>query len=196
MNILAAVANLQYLRFVARAFALFADEFNVRQKLHFDGNSSIALARFTPAAGNIEREMPGTESTLLRFGKRSEQIPDGVECLDIGHGVRPGRSSNGRLVDQHDFVNVLVAVHAAPCGSSWSHTIALLLLGLRQSPVENLVKKRRLARPGDAGNPDEHAQRNIYIDPFEIGGPGAANLDLRRTRFAARDRHLDSQVFG
>src|SRR5258708_2931628 len=145
MNILAAVTNLQYLRFVARAFALFADEFNVRQKLHFDGNGSIALADFAAAAGNVEREMPGAESTLLRFGKRSEQIPDGVERLDIGHGVRPGRSSYGRLVHQHDFVNVLVAVHAAPCGSRWSHTIALLLLGLRQSPAPDRDCDRRRA---------------------------------------------------
>ncbi len=54
MNVEALIANFQYAALVARAFALVADQFHVRQKLHLDGHRAVSLAGFAAAAGDIE----------------------------------------------------------------------------------------------------------------------------------------------
>ena len=67
------IANLQHLRLVARAFALLADQFDVRQELHLDRHCAVALAGFAAPAGNVERKVSGAEAALLapRAGKRT-----------------------------------------------------------------------------------------------------------------------------
>src|SRR5262249_50193512 len=65
MNVFSLVTDLQYAGLIACAFALFADQLHVGQKLHLDGDGSIALAGLTAAAGDVEREMPGGVAALL-----------------------------------------------------------------------------------------------------------------------------------
>ena len=74
VNVLAAIANLQHLRLVARALALLANQFDVGQELHLDRDRAVALAGFAAAAGNVEGKVSGGETALLRFGKGSEQV--------------------------------------------------------------------------------------------------------------------------
>ena len=47
MNVFAFIADIENLRLVARAFAVFTDEFDVGEKLHLHGHGAVALARFT-----------------------------------------------------------------------------------------------------------------------------------------------------
>ena len=65
VDVLALVANVEHLRLVARAFAFFADQFDVGEELHFDGDGAVALAGFAAAAGDVEGEMSGGEAALL-----------------------------------------------------------------------------------------------------------------------------------
>src|SRR5437764_452742 len=46
VNVLAAITHVEDLLFEARAFAFFADEFDVREKLHLDRDRAVALTNF------------------------------------------------------------------------------------------------------------------------------------------------------
>ena len=61
VDVLAAIAHFQHLRLVSRAFALFADQFHVGQKLHLHGHGAVALAGIAAASGDVEREVPRAE---------------------------------------------------------------------------------------------------------------------------------------
>ena len=114
VDILAAITHVEHLRLVARAFALFADQFDVGQKLHFDGDGAVALAGFAASAGDVEREMSGGEAALLGLRQGSKQIADSVEGLDVGHRIRSRSAPDGRLVDQDHVVDEIVAFQFAP----------------------------------------------------------------------------------
>src|SRR5580692_11273912 len=103
MNILPAVADLKHLRLVARAFALFANQFYVSKELHLHRNRAVALASLTAPSGNVERKMPGSETALLGLRQRRKKLADGVERLDVSHRIRTRRPPNWRLIDQHNF---------------------------------------------------------------------------------------------
>src|ERR1700722_6934646 len=128
MNVLAAVAGLEHLRLVTRAFAFFADQLNIGEELHFHRNRAVALAGFTPPSGNVERKMPGSETALLGLRQRSKEFADGVERLDVSHRIRPRGSPDRRLIDQHDFINELVAFQTFPGSRSPRRARGLLLL--------------------------------------------------------------------
>ena len=65
MDVLASIANVQNIGLVTRALALFADQLNVGQELHLDGDGAVALANLAAAAGDVERKVPGAEAALL-----------------------------------------------------------------------------------------------------------------------------------
>src|SRR5579863_1158657 len=54
MNILAAIANFQHSRLVARTLALFANQFYVGEKLHFHRDRAVALTSLAPASRHVE----------------------------------------------------------------------------------------------------------------------------------------------
>ena len=101
--------NFQNAAFVARAFAFFADQFNVRKKLHLHRHGSISLANFAAAAGNIEREASGVVAARLRFARRREDIANVIECFDVRDGIGAWRPADGALIDEHGFRNPLHA---------------------------------------------------------------------------------------
>src|SRR5437016_9265247 len=61
VNVLAAITHVEYLLFEARAFALFADEFDVGEELHLDRHRAVALTDFAATAGHVERKVRGIE---------------------------------------------------------------------------------------------------------------------------------------
>ena len=139
MDILRLVSNLQHLRLVARALAFIADQFDVGEELHFDRDGAVSLAVFAAATGDIEGEMPGRKTAFLRFRQRREHIPDHVESLDVRNWIRARRSSDGRLIDQNDFVEILVAVHFIPARHRGVVTVRLSESG-GQRLIQHVVK--------------------------------------------------------
>ena len=105
IDVLALVENFEDAALVSRAFAFFADQFDVGEKLHLDGNGSIALADFAAAAGNIERKAAGVVAARLRFACRGENIANVIECFDVGDRIRSRRSADRALIDENDIRN-------------------------------------------------------------------------------------------
>ena len=106
VDILVAVADFEDAALEARAAAFFADQLDVGQKLHLDGDGAVALAGFAAAAGNVERKMSGGEAAAFGFWRVGEDFADGVERLQIRGGIRARRAADGRLIDEDDFANL------------------------------------------------------------------------------------------
>ena len=116
VNVLAAIAHFQDLRLVARAFALFADQFDIGEKLHLHGDRAVALAGFAASAGDIEGKVPGAEAALFGFGQGGKEVTDSVEGLDVGDRIGTRGAADRRLVDQDDVVDQVVAFEFFPVG--------------------------------------------------------------------------------
>ena len=114
MNVLAFVVDIEHLRLVARAFAFVANQFHISQKLHFNGDRAIALAGFATPAGHVKRKMSGREAALLRFRQRGKKLADNVEGLDISDRIRARSAANGRLIDENNLIEKIVAFNARP----------------------------------------------------------------------------------
>src|SRR5882724_7787571 len=65
VNVLSVITDFKYLRLISCSFALFANQFDVSEKLHLDCDSAVALTCFTTSARNVEGEMSGGEATLF-----------------------------------------------------------------------------------------------------------------------------------
>ena len=73
MNVQTLVADFEDAALVARALALLADQLDIGQKLHLDGDRAIALAVFAAAAGDVEGEMARRVAALVRLRRCGEQ---------------------------------------------------------------------------------------------------------------------------
>ena len=116
VDVQAVVPDLEDAALEARAFALFADQFDVGQELHLDRDGAIALAGFAAAAGNVEREMSGGVAALFGFAGGGEEGADQVEGLDVGDRIGARRAADGRLIDHHRAWRC--APRLRPCGTS------------------------------------------------------------------------------
>src|SRR5690349_19365335 len=101
------IANFEHFRLVPRTLALFANQFHVREELHFDDDGSVSLPGFAAPAGNVERKMSCGKAALMRFRSARKQVANAIERLDVSHGVRSRRAPDGRLINQNNLVNEL-----------------------------------------------------------------------------------------
>ena len=108
------VADIEDAALEARAFAFVADQLDVGQKLHFDGDGAVALAGFAAAAGDVEREVAGGIAALFGLAGGGKELADGVEHFDISHRIGARRAADGRLIDHDGFADRLGALDA--CG--------------------------------------------------------------------------------
>ena len=88
-------------RFVLEAVAVAdrAGEPDVGEKVHFQPGRSIPLARLAATQRDVEAEPSGGPAADFRLGQLRIQVADQVKQLDVGRRVRPGGSTNRRLVD-------------------------------------------------------------------------------------------------
>ena len=94
----------------------------------------------------------GAEQRRLDAVGLRERLADRVEQAGVGRRVAAARAADRALVDRH---------HAVP-------------------PGDRAVDQRALARPGDAGQDDEHAERDVDVDVLQVVGGGAAHLERSR----------------
>ena len=163
VDILAAIANVENAGLEASAAAFLADELDVGEKLHFNGDGAIALAGLAAATGDVERKMTGGEPAALGIGRRGKDFANGIKGLEIGGGVGAGRASNGRLIHDHDFAEMLIALEAL---AELADACARALRGERA--VQNIVNQSGFAGAADAGDHREHAQRKHEIHVLKI----------------------------
>ena len=163
VNVLAVIADLEHGALEARAAAFFADEFDVGEELHLDGDGAVALAGFAAAAGNVEGKMAGGVAAALGVGRVGEDFADGVEGFEVGGGIRARRAADGRLIDDDDFADFGVAFDAV---AEFLDAGAVALGGERF--VEDVVDDRGFAGAADAGDNGERSERNHQIDILQI----------------------------
>src|SRR5260221_6353929 len=163
MNTFTMIVNFEDGGFVTRAATLFADEFDVGEKLHFDGDGAVALTGFAAAAGDVEGKMAGGVAAALGVGRVGKDFADGVEGFHVGGGIRTRGAADGRLVDDDDFLDEMVAFETIA-----ELFFAGVVLFCGERAEDNVVHERGFSGTADAGDDGEDIQRNHEVDVFEI----------------------------
>ncbi len=95
VDVLAVVEDAEHLWPVTLAAALLADQLDVGEELHLDGDGAVALAGLAASARDVERKRAGHEPFLASLGREGEQAADLVERLDVSDGIRTRRAADG-----------------------------------------------------------------------------------------------------
>ena len=165
---------------------------DVRQEVHLDGLHPGAAALLAPAPLDVEREATRLETADLRVGRHLEELADVGEDIRVGRGIRPRRAPDGRLVDDHELVDVFHALDRV-VGQR-------LVVGAVERPrkdrAQRLVDERRLPRAAHARHADQLPERKLRRDMLEVVAAGPAQRDpLARAR-AQRRGDLDPPPSG
>ncbi len=142
--------------------------------MHFDFDDPAALARFAPAALDVEREPAGGEAPHFRILSGCVQLADVREHPRIGGRIGTGSTADRRLIDLDHLVQLFDSLNLfarAGMGFCPVQPRSKLL-------VEDLVDQRGFSRTGNPGDADELAQRNIDVDIFQVVLAGSQNPQL------------------
>src|SRR5277367_1601395 len=139
---------------VALAAANFARNVHIRQEIHFDAALAVALAGFAAPAFHIEAETAGTIAALARLRKHGIELANGRENAGVGGGIGARRAADGRLVNLHDFINVLDAGDGTMRAGLFHRAIEFR----SERAVENIVDERGFSGAGDAGDDSHEAE--------------------------------------
>ena len=172
MNVLAAITHVKYLLLEASAFTFFADEFDVGEKLHLDRHRAVALTDFTTTAGHVERKMRGIEAMRLGFARGRERFANRVVDFYVGHGIRTRSAADRRLIYENYFIDMLRAFKLLISTDVPLPFAALLL----QTGIDAIVNQSGFTRAADSGHTNQHIERDIDVDSFQIMLAGATNL--------------------
>ena len=104
---LSLVQNLQRFAVVASAVADFAGNVDIRKEVHLDLESTVSLAGFAATSLDVERKAPRTVTAQLRFRDLSKEFADLIPHTCIGSGVRARRTADRRLINMHDFIELI-----------------------------------------------------------------------------------------
>ena len=168
-NRIALVAHRESLRVVALPAANFAGDVNVRQKIHLDAPQPVALARLAPPALHVEAEAPRPVAAFARFRQHRVQLANRRKHARVRRWIRPRRTPDRRLVDLHDFVDVLAALDGAKFSRLFHRAVQLL----RQRAIKDVVDQRGFSRAGNARHHRQRPQRNPHVDIPQIVGLAA-----------------------
>src|SRR5881296_2704962 len=149
---------------VSPPLALLAGHVHVLEEVHLELLEAVALARLAPPARHIERERAGVEAERPGPGEGGVELPDLVERLDVGHGVRARRPADRLLVDQADPLHVLEAGE----GVVDAGRRELGLERARDGAVERVVDERGLAGARHAADDRERVERNPDRHVLEV----------------------------
>src|SRR5260370_1053685 len=83
VDIFPVIPDFQNAALEASAPALFADEFDVREKLHLHGDRAVALAGFAAASRHVKRKVTGAVAAAFRIGGIRKNFPDRIERFEI-----------------------------------------------------------------------------------------------------------------
>ncbi len=167
----ALVVDLEGVPVVPGSLAHLARHIHVGQEVHLDLDRAVAGAVLAAPALDVEREPARTVPAHLRFGRLREQLADVVEDAGVGGRVRPRCTSDRRLVHADDLVDLLQPGDPGVPTRHQPGTVDLV----GQHRVQDVVDERRLARPGQAGDRDELAQREAHGQVAQVVLAGAVH---------------------
>ena len=161
---LAFVEDLERFPAITVSTAIGASDPDVGEKVHFEFRRAVSLAGFAASSLDIETETAGLVTALFGFGQFGEEFANLVEDFDVGAGVGAGRSTDGRLVDRDELVEVFdsfdTLVSTRFVGSS--------MQSCPQGFGEDVVHQRAFSRSGNSGHADETSERKSDIDVLEV----------------------------
>ena len=163
-DVFSLVGDLQRFAIIAFAVASLADDVHRRQKVHLNFENAIALAFFAATTLDVEAEAAWLIATHLGGRQPSKEVADVVEHAGIRGGIAPRRAANGRLVDDDDLVQTLVAFEDAMFTRTFLGTVKLA----EQRAAQNVIHKGALAGTAHAGDTGERAERDAHINVLEV----------------------------
>ena len=110
--------------------------------MHINLDGTIAAAYFTASGFGIEAETVFFVSSCFCIYSLSKQIADKVEHARVGRRIGAGISSDGRLVDEDNLVNILDSRRGVEF--AWD-TVAAVQLSCKLF-VDNVMHKRAFSR--------------------------------------------------
>src|SRR5262249_50711076 len=154
----------------AGAAAFVADDFDGRENLRVDADGARAFAGVAAPSRGIEGEHSRRHAVQPGGGRFGEKFSNLVPRFDVGRRIRSRRTSDGRLIDKLNVVDLIDAFQRLDLANIESADAAILAL---IAVVEAIANERRLSRSGNAGDRDELSERNRDVDVFEIVLAGA-----------------------
>ena len=148
------------------------------QEEQLDGDEALALARLAASFGDVEGEAARAVAALARLGGGGIQPAHGVEESGVRGEVGARGTPDRALVDADQPVEGLEA------GGVVDVDLELRLLGVVGALAEvaahqlgeHLGDQRRLARPRDAGDGRQDAERDVDGDVVEVVPADAAQV--------------------
>ena len=110
-NVAVAVPNRQDLLPITGAVTLAAFHVYIGKELHVDLDMPHAFTPATTPAVNIEAKMPRRVIMCSGINGLGENLADFIKCFDVSHRIRPGRATNGALINQNDILNLAITKH-------------------------------------------------------------------------------------
>src|SRR5262249_31401675 len=126
----------------------------------------------------------------LRFARQRKDLTNRVVDFDVRDRIRAWCASDWRLIHEDHIVDKNPAFEFLKRADVSLPFAALLL----QSRVKAIVNQRRLAGAAHARHTDEHVERNLDVDRFEIVFRRALDCDATLLRRAALAWFLDLSV--
>ena len=108
--------------------------------------------------------MPGCQAPAQRLPLGGEQSADLVECLQVGDGVGARRPADRLLVDEPHAFHMFESLD----GLKLSHRERLDAKGAGGGTVQRLFDEGAFARSRDAGDADQHVERNADHEILEV----------------------------
>src|SRR3954468_16087950 len=105
---------MHFQRLPVKAFAIAnrTGHEQIGQKVHFDFLDALPLAFLAPPALHVKAESPAFETALLGLARAGEHLANFVEHADVRGGVTTGRSTDCRLIDRNNLVDLIHASQA------------------------------------------------------------------------------------
>ena len=160
---------------------------HVGEKVHLNANGSVASARLTPAAFDVETESARLVSPDPRLLGLSEEFPDVVEHPGIGGCVGSRGSTDRGLVDVDDLVHGLDALNRPMEPRRHLGPVHLL----HQTLVQNLIDQRGLTGPGHPCHRHEAPRWDSYIQVSEVVLSGSSHYQVSAVARPSDLRHSD-----
>ncbi len=186
VDVLSLVFDGQGVLLVAAAAAGRADGVDRRQEVHFYDLDAGSLAFLAAAVLDIEGEAAGCEAP--HFGVRGlfEEGADVVEHAGECGRVAPRSASDRALVDFYQLVDVGDALDAGVRERAQPGVVELVF----EHRHQGLVDEGGFAAAAHAADAYEAAQRDVYVNVFQVVALGATDADGALAS-AAAFRHGD-----
>jgi hypothetical protein len=160
---------------VPASLAGFAFDVHVREEVHFNLLHSRAFAYFATSALGVERKPSRSVSAFFRFEGGGEHLPYVGEKPRVGGNVGMGRASDGRLVDDDGFVQV---VHS-PDFPAFPRIGKGVLPKTPKYPVsKDIHYERRFSGTRNARDRRKDSEGDFHVEVFQIVLACAKNFNV------------------